>query len=52
MALDICVSSLSASAASFIETAYGDLAEYLASRIEAEVRRQKIESLAAVGIAV
>ena len=47
MALDICVASLSASAVEFIETAYGELSEYLVSRIEAEVRRQKIETAVA-----
>ena len=47
MALDTCVSSLSASAVEFIETAYGDLSEYLVSRIEAEVRRQKLETAVA-----
>ena len=51
MALDICVSSLSASAVSFIETVYGDLGEYLVSRIEAEVRRQKIEISVTGGMA-
>ena len=33
---------LTAEAAAFLETAYGDLNEYLQSRIEAEVRNQKM----------
>ena len=33
---------LTAEAAAFLESAYGDLNEYLQSRIEAEVRRQKM----------
>ena len=33
---------LTAEAAAFLESAYGDLNEYLQSRIEAEVRNQKM----------
>ena len=33
---------LTAEAAAYLQTAYGDLNEYLKSRIEAEVRRQKM----------
>lgn len=52
MALGTCISSLSSSAISFIETAYGDVSEYLASKIEAEVRKQKLESSATIGLPV
>ena len=40
-ALEACLASISPAAQSFIEAAYGDIREYLATRIEAEVRRQK-----------
>lgn len=45
-ALEIAVAQaknlLTAEAAAFLESAYGDLNEYLQSRIEAEVRNQKM----------
>lgn len=41
MALTACINALSPAAKTFIETAYGDLTEYLTGRIEAEVRVQK-----------
>lgn len=40
-ALEACLASISPAAQSFIETAYGDIREYLTTRIEAEVRKQK-----------
>ena len=43
-ALEACLASISPAAQSFIETAYGDIREYLTTRIEAEVRRQKGEA--------
>ena len=41
MALEACVASISPAAKRFIEQAYGDLTEYLTTKIEAEVRSQK-----------
>lgn len=41
MSLTACIKALSPAATTFIETAYGDLTEYLTGRIEAEVRAQK-----------
>lgn len=43
-ALITCLATISPAARSFIEAAYGDLQSYLATRIEAEVRRQKNNS--------
>ena len=40
-ALETCLASISPAAQSFIEAAYGDIREYLTTRIEAEVRAQK-----------
>ena len=40
-ALEACLASISPAARSFIEAAYGDIREYLTTRIEAEVRKQK-----------
>ena len=40
-ALEACLTSISPAAQSFIEAAYGDIKEYLKTRIEAEVRKQK-----------
>ena len=40
-ALEACIASISPAAQSFIEAAYGDIREYLKTRIEAEVRAQK-----------
>lgn len=42
-ALEACLTSISPAAQSFIEAAYGDIKEYLKTRIEAEVRKQKNE---------
>ena len=41
-ALTACLASISPAAQAFIEALYGDLTEYLTTKIEAEVRRQKI----------
>lgn len=41
MALSACLLAISPSAKEFIESAYGDLTDYLLNRIEAEVRVQK-----------
>lgn len=40
-ALAACLLSISPAAQRFIESAYGDIREYLTTRIEAEVRKQK-----------
>ena len=40
-ALEACLASISPAAQSFIQAAYGDIREYLTTRIEAEVRAQK-----------
>lgn len=40
-ALTACMASISPAAQAFIEAAYGDIREYLTTRIEAEVRNQK-----------
>ena len=42
-ALAACLTSISPAAQRFIEAAYGDIREYLTTRIEAEVRKQKNE---------
>lgn len=39
--LEACLASISPAAQSFIEAAYGNIREYLTTRIEAEVRAQK-----------
>ena len=41
LALDTARASLTKSTLDFIETAYGDVTEYLVTRIEAEIRAQK-----------
>ena len=46
-ALEACLASISPAAQSFIEAAYGDIREYLTTRIEAEVRAQKQLDLSA-----
>ena len=45
-ALEACLASISPAAQSFIEAAYGDIKEYLKTRIEAELRKQKNEMTA------
>ncbi len=42
-ALAACLASISPAAQSFIEAAYGNIREYMTTRIEAEVRKQKKE---------
>lgn len=41
-ALSACLASISPAAKAFLEQLYGDVNAYLANKIEAEVRRQKI----------
>ena len=43
-ALNACIASLTPAATKFIESAYGDLKEYLSNKIEAEVRKQKLST--------
>lgn len=43
-ALNTCIASLTPAATKFIESAYGDLKEYLSNKIEAEVRKQKLST--------
>lgn len=50
MSLNTCIKALSPAAKTFIETAYGDLTEYLTGRIEAEVRAQKALPVAAAAL--
>lgn len=45
-ALAACLASISPAAQNFIEAAYGDIKDYLTTRIEAEVRKQKNEAAA------
>lgn len=40
-ALNACIASITPEATAFIEKAYGDIKEYLTTKIEAEVRKQK-----------
>ena len=40
--LTACIASISPAAQAFIESAYGDITEYLTTKIEAEVRKQKL----------
>lgn len=40
--LAACIASISPAAQAFIESAYGDIKEYLTTKIEAEVRKQKL----------
>lgn len=47
-ALAACLLSISPAAQEFIERAYGDIKEYLTTRIEAEVRKQKNEATLAM----
>ena len=44
--LEACLASISPAAQAFIEAACGDIREYLTTRIEAEVRKQKNEAAA------
>ena len=49
-ALAACLQSISPAAQEFIERAYGDIREYLTTRIEAEVRNQKNEAPLTLGL--
>lgn len=51
-ALNACIASISPAATEFVETAYGDIKEYLATKIEAEVRKQKNEAPATIALPV
>lgn len=51
-ALNACIASLAPDTAKFIETVYGDLKEYLSNKIEAEVKKQKLEAPAAIALPV
>lgn len=51
-ALSACLASISPAAQAFIEAAYGDIKEYLTNKIEAEVRKQKIEAPLTIGLPV
>ena len=42
--LAACIASISPAAQAFIEAAYGDITEYLTTKIEAEVRKQKLDA--------
>ena len=49
-ALAACIANISPAAQFFIESVYGDITEYLTTRIEAEVRRQKKENPLMFGV--
>lgn len=51
-ALTACLASISPAATAFIEQTYGDIKEYLTTKIEAEVRKQKLETSVTVGLPV
>lgn len=51
-ALTACLMSISPAAQELIERAYGDIREYLTTRIEAEVRKQKNEAPLTLGLPV
>lgn len=51
-ALTACIASISPAAQAFIESVYGDLKEYLTNKIEAEVRKQKLEAPATIALLV
>lgn len=51
-ALATCIASISPAATDFIEDTYGDVKEYLANKIEAEVRKQKNEAPALISLPV
>lgn len=51
-ALNACIASLAPDTAKFIEATYGDLKEYLSNKIEAEVRKQKMEAPATLALPV
>lgn len=51
-ALESALAAISPSAKAFIEQMYGDINEYLSTRIEAEVRNQKLDGSAAIALPV
>lgn len=51
-ALTACLASISPAARAFIESVYGDIVEYLTTKIEAEVRKQKLEAPATIALPV
>lgn len=51
-ALAACLQSISPAAQGFIESSYGDIREYLTTRIEAEVRKQKDDAALALSVPV
>jgi hypothetical protein len=51
-ALTACLASISPTAQAFIENVYGDSVDYLTTKIESEVRRQKIEAPATLALPV
>ena len=51
-ALAAALASISPAAKEFIEHLYGDLTEYLSTKIEAEVRRQKLDNPATLALPV
>lgn len=48
-ALTACLASISPAAQEFVESVYGDLTEYLTTKIEAEVRNQKLGVSVGIG---
>lgn len=50
--LAACIASISPAAKAFIEAAYGDITEYLTTKIEAEVRKQKLDAPLAISLPV
>lgn len=48
-ALTACIASISPAAQEFVESVYGDLTEYLTTKIEAEVRNQKLGVSVGIG---
>ena len=52
MALNAALAAISPAAKEFIEQMYGDLVEYLTTRIEAEVRKQKQTAPVEIGLPV
>ena len=51
MALTACIKAISPATKAFIEETYGDLADYLTTYIEAEVRKQKLSTSTAASVA-
>ena len=49
-ALAACLASISTEAQDFIVKTYGDISDYLKTKIEAEVRKQKVETPLTIGL--